>query len=81
MINRTLTDLYLNYFDSLNETLYFCWHNSFCNTSNQLDEVKFDNEIRSYGFYNHKNAIRNELPLNLKNRLEFKTLYLSLIHI
>ncbi|MEI6753435.1 MAG: hypothetical protein WCK78_09720 [Paludibacter sp.] len=75
MINRTLTDLYLNYFDSLNETLYFCWHNSYCKTTNLLDQAIFNNQIRSYGFYNHKNAIRNELPLNLKNRLEFKTLY------
>ena len=74
MINKTLTDLYLNYFDSLNETLYICWHNSFCNTSNLLDEGKFNNQIRSYGLYNHKNAVKNELPLNLKNRLEFKTL-------
>jgi len=74
MINKTLTDLYLNYFDSLNETLYICWHNSFSNTSNQLNEGKFNDQIRSYGFYDHKNAIKNELPLNLKNRLEFKTL-------
>lgn len=74
MINRTLTNLYLYYFDTLNETLNFCWHNSFCNTSNLLDEVKFNNQIRSFGFYNHKNAVKNELPLNLKNRLEFKTL-------
>ena len=74
MINRELTDLYLNQFDSLSEALYSCWHNSFCWQTKQLDKVKLKEQIRSYGFYNHENAIKKECPLNFKNKFLFKTL-------
>ena len=60
MINRELTDLYLNQFDSLSEALYSCWHNSFCLQTKQLDKVKLHGQIRSYGFYNHENAIKKD---------------------
>ena len=74
MINRELTDLYLNQFDSLSEALYSCWHNSFCLQTKQLDKVKLHGQIRSYGFYNHENAIKKDCTLNSKNKFLFKTL-------
>lgn len=74
MINRKLTDEYIKHFDTLAEAIYLCWHNSFCYKTKQLDEVKLREQIRSYGFCCHKNAIRKDLPLTFRNKLKFKTL-------
>ncbi len=74
MINRQLTDSFIKDFDSLAEAIYLCWHNSFSSTTNRTDEVILRKQIRSYGFYRHKNTIRKELPLSLRNTLKFRNL-------
>lgn len=74
MIKRDLTNMYLTSFDLLTEAMYLCWTNSFCNVTKQLDKVKLREQIRSYGLYDHKHAIKKEIPVNFINNFEFKTL-------
>jgi hypothetical protein len=74
MIKRELTNTYLTSFDLLTEALYLCWTNSFCDVTEQLNKNKLREQIRSYGFYNHKYAIKKEKPINFVNNFEFKTL-------
>jgi len=74
MIKRELTDIYLSSFDLLTEALYSCWTNSFCKETDQLIKEKFKEQIRSYGFYDHKYAIKKEIPVNFINKIQFKTL-------
>lgn len=74
MINRELTNLYLSHLDSLTEALYLCWTNSYCNESDQLNKDVLKDQILSYGIYNHKYAIKKEIPVNFTNKLEFRTL-------
>lgn len=74
MIKRELTDTYLSSFDLLTEALYSCWTNSFCKETDQLIKEKFKKHIRSYGFYDHKYAIKKEIPVNFINKIQFKTL-------
>lgn len=74
MINRELTNTYLSEFDLLTEALYLCWSNSFCYERNTLDKSKLKEQVRSYGFYNHKNAIKKEIAVNFINKIQFKTL-------
>jgi len=74
MINRDLTDLYLQEFDSLTEALYLCWYNSFCFEKNELNKVELEKQIHTYGIYNCETKANNELPLSYRNKLHFKTL-------
>ena len=74
MIKRKLTNTYLVSFDLLTEALYLCWTNSFCDVTEQLNTNKLREQIRSYGFYEHKHAIKKEKPINFINNFEFKTL-------
>jgi len=74
MIKRELTNTYLTSFDLLTEALYLCWTNSFCEETDQLVKEKFKEQIRSYGFYDHKHAIKKEIPVNFINKIQFKTL-------
>ena len=74
MIKRELTNTYLSSFDLLTEALYLCWTNSFCEATEQLIQEKLREQIRSYGLYDHKHAIRREIPINFINNFEFKTL-------
>ena len=74
MIKRELTNTYLSIFDLLTEALYLCWTNSFCEETDQLIKTKLRAQIRSYGFYDHKHAIKKEKPINFVNNFEFKTL-------
>jgi len=74
MIERKLTNMYLLSFDLLTEALYLCWTNSFCDEIEQLNKTKLREQIRSYGFYDHKHAIKKEKPINFINNFEFKTL-------
>ena len=74
MIKRELTNTYLSSFDLLTEALYLCWTNSFCDVTKQLNKTKLREQIRSYGFYDHKHAIKKEKPINFVNNFEFKTL-------
>jgi len=74
MIERKLTNMYLLSFDLLTEALYLCWTNSFCDVTKQLDKTRLREQIRSYGLYDHKHAIRREIPINFINNFEFKTL-------
>ena len=74
MINRNLTDLYLDHFDSLSEAIYICWSNSFCDVSQTLDIEKLKVQIIAYGFYNHVNAIKKDLPHSFKNKLKTQSL-------
>jgi len=74
MIKRELTNTYLASFDLLTDALYLCWTNSFCNVTEQLNKTKLREQIRSYGFYDHKHAIKKEIPFNFINRFQFKTL-------
>lgn len=74
MIKRELTNTYLSSFDLLTEALYLCWSNSFSYETNTLDKRKLKDQIRSYGFYDHKYAARKEIPINFINNFEFKTL-------
>jgi len=74
MNNRQQTDLYLNDLNLLTEALYLCWHNSYCNTTKQINEEKLREQIRSYGFYIFKNKTKKELPLCFRAKLKFKTL-------
>lgn len=74
MIARTLTDLYLSHFNFLNGALCLCWNTAFCNKTKQLDENKLKEQIRSYGIYNHENALIIEDPLSFKDKPFFKTL-------
>jgi hypothetical protein len=74
MIKRELTNTYLSSFDLLTEALYLCWTNSYCDVTKQLDKTRLREQIRSYGLYDHKHAIRREIPINFINNFEFKTL-------
>ena len=74
MIKSDLTDLYLQEFDSLTEALYLCWYNSFCFVKNELNKVKLEKQIHTYGLYNCETKANNELPLSYRNKLHFKTL-------
>ena len=74
MINRDLTDQYLKSYDDLAEAIYLCWHNSYCDKTNQLDPKELRTQIRSYGFYPFKNKIVKKLPLSYRAKLKFKTL-------
>lgn len=74
MINRELTNLYLSHLDLLTEALYSCWTNSFCVETDQLNIEILKEQILSYGLYDHKYAIKKEIPINFINKLEFKTL-------
>lgn len=74
MIKRELTDTYLSSFDLLTEALYSCWTNSYCEETDKLIKDKFKEQIRSYGFYDHKHAIKKEIPVNFINKIQFKTL-------
>jgi len=74
MIKRELTNTYLTNFDLLTEALYLCWTNSFCVVTDQLNKVVLKEQIRSYGYYDHKHAIKKEKPINFVNNFEFKTL-------
>lgn len=58
MIKRELTDIYLDHYDLLCDALYSCWINSFCRNTKQLDKVKLKEQIRSYGYYSHIDAIK-----------------------
>lgn len=74
MIKRELTNLYLSDLDLLTEALYSCWTNSFCIETDQLNKEQLKEQILSYGLYDHKYAIKKEIPVNFINKLEFKTL-------
>ena len=74
MIARTLTDLYLRHFNYLHGALCLCWQTAFCYTTKQLDKNKLKEKIRSFGIYNHENAIIIEEPLIVKENPLFKTL-------
>jgi len=74
MITRTFTELYLKHFDFLYGALCLCWQTAFCNKTKQLDKARLKEKIRSYGVYNHENAIIIEEPLNIKDKPLFKTL-------
>ena len=74
MIHRKMTNQYLKNFDSLTEAIYLCWHKSYSDRTNQLDEEKLRTQIRSYGFYPFRNATKKELPLSFRAKLKFKTL-------
>ena len=74
MIERKLTNMYLLSFDLLTEALYLCWTNSFCDVTEQLNRTKLREQIRSYGYYDHKHAIKKEIPINFINNFQFKTL-------
>jgi hypothetical protein len=74
MIKRKLTNTYLSSFDLLTEALYLCWSKSFCYETNTLDKHKLKEQIRSYGLYNHKYAVKKAIPINFINNFEFKTL-------
>jgi hypothetical protein len=74
MIKRKLTNMYLSSFDLLTEALYLCWTNSFCVKTDQLNKEMLKDQIRSYGFYDHKHAIKKEKPINFINNFQFKTL-------
>ena len=74
MINRDFTDQYLKSYDDLAEAIYLCWHNSYCEKTNQLDPNELRTQIRSYGFYPFKNKLIKKLPLSYRAKLKFKTL-------
>ncbi|NDP20799.1 MAG: hypothetical protein GZ091_06935 [Paludibacter sp.] len=74
MINRELTDLYLDYFDSLSEAMYLCWRNSFCFNTKTLDKVKLKEQIKSHGLYNHKNATKKDSSHKYKSKLHLNSL-------
>lgn len=72
MISRDLTNLYLKDFNVLSETVYMCWHNSFCHKTKQLNEEKLRAQIRLQGFYQFKKNHGKALPLSFRDRLKFK---------
>jgi len=72
MISRDLTNLYLKDFNVLSETVYICWHNSFCHRTKQLNEEKLRAQIRQQGFYQFKKNHGKALPLSFRDRLKFK---------
>lgn len=74
MINRELTNLYLSHVDLLAEALYSCWQNSFCECTQQFNKDLLREQIHAYGHYEHKDAIKKEIPLNFINKFQFKTL-------
>lgn len=74
MINRELTNLYLDSFDSLSEAMYLSWSNSFCYDTKTLDKSKLKEEIKSHGFYNHKKAIKKEFSHCFKCKLRYESL-------
>jgi len=74
MIARTLTELYLRHFNQLHGALCLCWQSAICNATKQLDINKLKVQIRSYGIYNHENAIKVEEHFIIKEKLLFKTL-------
>lgn len=74
MIKRELTNLYISSFDLLTEALYLCWTNSYCDVTEELNRAKVKEQIRAYGLYDHKHAIKKEVPINFINNFEFKTL-------
>lgn len=74
MITREKTNLYLNQFNLLTEALYLCWHNAYSEETQKIDEEILRQQIRSHGFYPHKNTIKRELPVSFRNKLTFKNL-------
>lgn len=74
MTEKNSTDLYLKDFDSLAESLYLCWYNSYSNTTKQIDEEKLREQIRSFSFYPFKKKHKKKLPLCFRAKLKFKTL-------
>jgi hypothetical protein len=74
MIKRKLTNIYLSSFELLTEALYLCWTNSFCVENRQLSKEKIKEHIKSYGIYDHKYAVKKDVPINFVNKLQFRTL-------
>lgn len=74
MIVRNLTELYLRHFNHLHGALCLCWQSAICNATKRLDINKLKEQIRSYGIYNHENAIKIEEPYIVKEKPLFKTL-------
>ena len=74
MITHELTNTYLLSFELLIESLYLCWRNSFCFESNLLNKSKLKDQIKSYGIYDHKHAIKKDIPINYTDNIEYQTL-------